>query len=739
MTHLKVLPTTRAIREYTSTLIQTNSFLPKVISIGDFFQRAIYTPNYTMVSSELKTIFLQQVIKNIDIQPLGLSLDFSTFLKQSEYIIRFFNELASEFKTIEDLHNADVYAHYLDHLEILSHIQKAYHDILLQNNYIDQSLLPTYYKINQDYIKQFDKIHIVQEGILSKFEQEILDNISKIVDLQVEHIQTQPPKKYNVQIVPISQKILQIAFIKQQIYQMIKIDRIEPSQIVVVLPDESFSKTLALFDNEQYFNFAMGNDISQTKIVQNIKTINKLLTNYEPKDKDKLEFFDIDIELFDFIRQNWNNNISKEQFINMFDNFCQVEISKVLIEKLNELKISLTILFFTNNINLRLKEIFKILLLKLNQITLDDTHGGKITVLGLLETRAVSFDGVIVVDFNDENIPKRSIKDKFLSSAVKDFASLPTSKNREELQKYYYTNLFNRAKKIAICYVNDEESTRSRFLSEIFFDTKDDENIYNFSDILYRETKLHHYQKDIIENIDLSSRIWSATSLKTYLECKRKYYFHYLLKIKEHNISLKPAGYELGNIIHQSIEKLTKANQLNQINLDNELSKYQNQNPYLTLELEIWKKKLTKFITIETQRQKQGYKIIETEKPFNFEYQDITLRGVIDRIDKKDNSYTILDYKTSSSLKIDTIKTYEKSCDFQLEFYYLSQQDKMIENVGYYDLNGAKIKTEIMLNEKIDILKYHLKALKTTQVNFEMCDNKNTCKYCPYKIMCQKD
>jgi hypothetical protein len=63
----------------------------------------------------------------------------------------------------------------------------------------------------------------------------------------------------------------------------------------------------------------------------------------------------------------------------------------------------------------------------------------------------------------------------------------------------------------------------------------------------------------------------------------------------------------------------------------------------------------------------------------------------------------------------------------------------MIENVGYYDLNSAKIKTEIMLNEKIDILKYHLKALKTTQVNFEMCDNKNTCTYCPYKIMCQKD
>ena len=736
--HLKVLPTNRAIREHISIFLQTDTFLPKFISIGDFFQRVIYSPNYTIISDELRIVFLQQAIKNINVKPLGLSLDFGMFLKQSEYIIKFFNELAGEFKTIEDLHNADAYAHYLDHLEILSCIQKEYHNILLKNNYLDQSLLPIYYKINQDYIKQFDKIYIIQEGVFSKFEQKVLDDISKITHLEIKYTQTTAPKKYDVTIMPISQKILQIAFVKQQIYNMVKIDKIEPSQIAVVLPNESFSSILSLFDNEQYFNFAMGINISQTKIVKNIKIINKLLTNYEPHDKDKLNFFDIDNNFFDFIKQNWHKNISKEQFINMFDELCLIETNKALLDKLSELKMSLIILFFKNNINLKLKEIFKILLTKLEKITLDDTRGGKITVLGLLETRAVSFSGVIVVDFNDENVPKRNIKDKFLSNTVKHFASLPTSKDREDLQKYYYTNLFNRAKKIAICYIEDEESARSRFLDEIFDNVKDSKNIYNFEDILYHKTKICHYQKDIILNIDLSSKIWSATSLKIYLECKRKYYFQYILKLKEHNLDLRPTNYEIGSIIHKSIEKLTKANQLNQLNLNNELSKYQNQNPYLTLELEIWKKKLNKFVIFETQRQKQGYKLFETEKSFNFKYQNIVLNGVIDRIDKKDNTYIILDYKTSNNLKVDTAKTYEKSCDFQLEFYYLSQQDKTIQNVGYYDLNNAQIKIETMLYEKIEILKHHLQALKTTQVNFRMCDNKKNCVYCPYKILCQK-
>ena len=43
--------------------------------------------------------------------------------------------------------------------------------------------------------------------------------------------------------------------------------------------------------------------------------------------------------------------------------------------------------------------------------TIDDVRGGKITVMGVLETRNISFDGVIIVDFNDNHVPKKSDKD----------------------------------------------------------------------------------------------------------------------------------------------------------------------------------------------------------------------------------------------------------------------------------------------------------------------------------------
>ncbi|RLA72186.1 MAG: PD-(D/E)XK nuclease family protein [Epsilonproteobacteria bacterium] len=738
---LLVYPTSRAIREYISTFRSSNIFLPKIISIGDFFQRAIYTPNKKIISMELKTIYLQQVVQDIDIKALGISSDFSSFIKQSEYIFRFFNELASEFKTIDDLGSADTYAHYLDHLDILRAIQTNYHKLLEKYNFIDQSLLPTNYRINTDYLEQFDNIRIIHEGIFSGYELKVIADISEIMDLDVEYKEKTPIQDYNISITPISQKLLQVAFIKQKIYEMISIDRINPSKIVVLLPDESFHESLMLFDNEKYFNFAMGNNISQSKIVQVVKIINKVLINYEPKDKDKRELFNINKVLFDdLIEPNWNIPVSKNIFIEIFDGLILHENDEDIIEKLNELKISLTILFFTNDLDLKLKDMFKIIQNKLNEISVDDTHGGKITVLGLLETRAVSFDGVIVVDFNDEKIPKRSIKDKFLSSKVKEICGLPTSKQREDLQKYYYKNLFDRAKKIAVCYVDSDEGSRSRFISEIFPNTKEDKKRYDFSKILYTSNSNSLYKSDIIQQIDLSKRSWSATSLKSYLQCKRMFYFNYIAKIKEHDISLKPKGYELGNIVHEVLEKLLKKDNLTLSTLKNELSSYQTTNPYLTMELEIWKQKLIKFIKVEDERKENGIKVFELEKEFSFEYNNIRLKGTIDRIDKLANgNYEILDYKTSSNLKIDTAKTYEKSNDFQLEFYALSQRDKMIDGVSYYDLNDATIKSEVMLNEKIKLLDLHLRALNTTEVNFKLCEDKVQCTYCIYKIMCGRE
>jgi len=86
------------------------------------------------------------------------------------------------------------------------------------------------------------------------------------------------------------------------------------------------------------------------------------------------------------------------------------EHDEEVLEKLEQIRISMKILLFSQNENhtivIKTKEFIKLFTTELSGITVDDVSGGKITVLGILETRAVDFDGIIVIDFNDQKIPK---------------------------------------------------------------------------------------------------------------------------------------------------------------------------------------------------------------------------------------------------------------------------------------------------------------------------------------------
>ncbi len=782
---LLVFPTSRAIRSFVQKSKHSNQLLPKTITIGDFFSKVILIKDKEFCEVEHRILYLKQALHNIDIKNLGMNKDFNSLLKQSDYLFSFFSELTHENKTIDDLYEVDTYAYYHDHLDILKKIYEQYCLILKQNNIVDKITLPKEYKLNELYVKQFENIVVYYEGYFSSFEFELIQKISKLTNLNIIYTQNdfntknidmfvsldlevKPLNKYNINlsqncieeiielkpknqkinIESISSRINQIGFIKHSIVNMIN-NGIDASKIVVLLPDESFHESLALFDNEKYFNFAMGQNIKESLMIKVANAIYKILLDFEPKDKDKLTRYNLDYEMLvkDF-GVNLQKQLNKIVYNKLILLILSYETRKEVLKKIEIVLYSLEKLLFHKSVNISFKDAFKILLQKLSSITLDDVSGGKITVMGLLETRGISFDGVIVVDFNDHIIPKRSVKDKFISTSVKKLVGLPTLKDREDLQKYYYAELFFNAKMINIAYVQDEQSGLSRFAHEIFPKTIIKKNTKPFENILYNTKTIKSIDKDIILDINLSSKSWSATSLKSYLLCKRQYYFKYIKNIKEHKVSIKPQGFELGSIIHNSLEQLFKdpswkddinscINKLNTI-IDTKVGK----NSYLILDAQIFKRKLVKFIHNEFNRLNIGTQIIALEQPFKFKYNGLEIKGSIDRIDRlNDNSLLVLDYKTSSSLKIDSVKNYEKSSDFQLEFYYLAMIENFVTqneqvNCAYYDLNDSKIKDETALNEKLILLDKIFDQLKTTKVDFNKCEDKATCEYCAYKIMC---
>ncbi|PWE26003.1 PD-(D/E)XK nuclease family protein, partial [Aliarcobacter skirrowii] len=417
------------------------------------------------------------------------------------------------------------------------------------------------------------------------------------------------------------------------------------------------------------------------------------------------------------------------------------ETNKELLEKYDEMVYFLESLFFTSETYLRIKDAYKIFLQNLASVKLDDINSGKITVMGLLETRAINFDAVIICDFNEEFIPKISIKDKFLSSKIKKLASLPTTKDRENLQRYYYKRLVENSKEVFISYVNSKDSSISRFAYELFDYKQDKLFDTEYKDILYTNIKLEHSNENIVQNIDLKQFTWSASALKSYLECKRKWYLNYILKIKEHVISNLPKSFELGNIVHKILEEYYKSSNTN---IDDLFTKYRANNPFLTLDLEIYKQKVKSFIEFDKKRL-ENREIVEIEKSFVVDFNDFKITGVIDRVDRYKDCYEVIDYKTSRNLKVDTEKNYEKSSDFQLEFYFLAiktlykpQQIRAF----YYDIYENLLKEEIVLEPKLELLKAIFDDFKNqskSQIEFCKTEDSSKCEFCPYKTICNKD
>ncbi|NQY94853.1 MAG: PD-(D/E)XK nuclease family protein, partial [Campylobacteraceae bacterium] len=706
-------------------------------------------------------------------------------LKQSDYIFRFFGELAHEMVDIKTLKEADTYEYYGEHLDILQHVHKNYVNLLEKNKCIDKVTLLDHYKINEGYLKQFESIELFFEGYFTKFEFKIINEVAQnknlIVNLitneynkkswelfvntgfelevnkkycldiskqEIISVEDFVQKKPNLKIEGFNTRVNQIAYIKTSVTQMIN-DGLDVKEIVLVLPSESFKDLLELFDDEGYFNYAMGKNIYNSKLYKCLNAIHLYLNDDEKKHLELLEFLDLDVK---FIKNEffmfWNKQLTFAIFEKLTLFLREKETNAEILEKFDEEIYKLNRLLFSTSQNILFKDAYKILLQRISAFSLDDVNGGAITVMGLLETRGVNFKGVVLVDFNEGVVPKRSIKDKFLSTSVKKHANLPTIKDRENLQKYYYEKLIFNASHVAISYTNNEASQISRFAHELFpfFKFSNEVMDNKYEHILYQKHKLSHFNKDISMEVDLSTHTWSATSLKNYLECKRKFYFKYIINIGEHHFSLKPQGFELGSIIHKILEDFYTDDKRLSENASEKLNalfnKQKSNNPFLTYDLEIWKRKLGSFINLEKERFAKGVMVESLEKSFNINYKGFKLKGVIDRIDKTKEGYEIIDYKTSSVLKIDTIKTYEKTKDFQLEFYFLALketiQDGSLLTPYYYDLNKMQLLKEVVLEQKLDLFDEILNSLKTTKVDFDKCEDKSTCLYCPYSTICDR-
>jgi len=548
----------------------------------------------------------------------------------------------------------------------------------------------------------------------------------------------------NVRCESFSEPILQVAFVKKKIYDFIN-RGYSPENIAVILPDESMALMLKSFDDKSNFNFAMGEPFNTTKIYEKLNSTCKFIEQDSKENEARLQRVGdgLYMELLG-IYYKTSDKVDILEFLKRYkDGFSDKKALKIYEEELYSFK---NILPYMRE--MLVKSLLSVFLQRLAGRTLDDVRGGKITVMGVLETRSVSFDAVVIVDFSDSNVPKKSDKDMFLNTSIREMANLPTMSDRENLQKHYYKMLINRSNEVAISFIKSSQSSGSRFLKQLNIKEQNKYEESEYANILIESKKSHKKEdEDIVLEYSFKNKKLSATRLKTFLTCKRKYYYKYIKHIYGFEIPKDmPREYEIGLDVHKALQELyTKKSsydsaeslkkdlhvELDRACGDSELEKYL---------IAMQKRNLERFCELEVQRFTDGWQVYKCEEKLECSFAGMILEGQIDRIDKRANEIFVLDYKTGK-YPLYTEKNFTEATDFQLEFYYLLAGGfGNVVGCGYYDLKESKIADEAFLQEKLAVLESHVKdLLRIEDVNFEQCEDKKNCLFCDYKIICGRE
>ncbi len=192
---LTILPSSRAIRHKILSLKNNNTFLDPIITIGEFLNRILSVENAINLDSDRRNLLLLEASEFKNFDSLQIERNFFTFTQNSSYIFRFLEELSGEEVEIDAIELADTYGEYEEHLSVLHELYRRYESICKREGVIDSIFLKKEYILNRDYLKRFDKIHLLLEGYLTNFELNILKQCAQEVELEIEFVSTSYNKK----------------------------------------------------------------------------------------------------------------------------------------------------------------------------------------------------------------------------------------------------------------------------------------------------------------------------------------------------------------------------------------------------------------------------------------------------------------------------------------------------------------------------------------------------------------
>ena len=384
-------------------------------------------------------------------------------------------------------------------------------------------------------------------------------------------------------------------------------------------------------------------------------------------------------------------------------------------------------------------------------------------IMGVLESRVLDFETVIVTSMNEGKFPAGKSMNSFIPYDVKRELGLPTFKEKDAIYTYHFYHLLQRAKNIYLIYNTESEGLdageKSRFITQLEVEKQAkhtlSHEIYNavLPETAYQPIVVPKSESVMIRLKEIAEKGFSPSALTSYIRNPIDFYFQKILRISEveeveENIALNT----LGTIIHETLEalytpfigkflsendilgcfKLLDAEVLKQFKLvykEGEIKKGRN-----LLAFEVAKRNVSNFLKVELESIKNGdaIKILHLEKGCERTLEHpslpfpIKIAGKVDRIEERNGVIRIIDYKTG---KVDKPNVTLKSWKGLTEEI---KNDKIIQILAYAfmyenEANGKPIEAGIISfkNLKSGFLPFSFKENKeeTAIINEEILSN----------------
>jgi hypothetical protein len=308
-------------------------------------------------------------------------------------------------------------------------------------------------------------------------------------------------------------------------------------------------------------------------------------------------------------------------------------------------------------------------------------------IMGLIESRALDFERVILLDCNEGNLPKTSVPDSFIPFDLRAIWKLPNRHQKEAIYAYYTYRLMNQANELHMVYrAEDESAEKSRYLLQI-------ERAFrpNGKDLLpLKKTAVYAPLPDPRPEIapvewddfargrlhEWAQRGISPSAMNSFMACKRNFYYQYILRLSEpREFTEEMNSGTFGTIVHQVLEDgltemidrpLTRELLLHfkqhltpllQASVDEHFNKELTATGENYLHLTIAEATLVKLIGAEMAELEEveqrtigslEARIGHTFRDNPWDFSEIRLHGMADRIDNENGTVVVTDYKTGA-------------------------------------------------------------------------------------------